>query len=49
MAHEARGVVAMQRRLNLDGFAWETIDVDDIQAAFDRMESGDVLRSVAVL
>lgn len=36
-------------RLDLDGFVTETVELDGVEAAFDRMESGDVLRSVVVL
>jgi S-(hydroxymethyl)mycothiol dehydrogenase len=35
--------------LNLDGFVTETIALDDIEAAFERMQQGSVLRSVVVL
>ncbi|GAA0416946.1 S-(hydroxymethyl)mycothiol dehydrogenase [Streptomyces luteireticuli] len=39
----------LQGRLDLDSFVTETIGLDDIEAAFDRMHGGDVLRSVVVL
>jgi S-(hydroxymethyl)mycothiol dehydrogenase len=35
--------------LPLDKFVSETIGLDDIEAAFARMEHGEVLRSVVVL
>lgn len=38
-----------QGRLDLDGFVSETIGLDDIEAAFHKMERGDVLRSVVVV
>ena len=38
-----------QGRLDLDAFVSEEIDLDDIEAAFDRMHTGDVLRSVVIL
>ena len=38
-----------QGRLDLDAFVTEEIGIGDIEAAFDRMHSGDVLRSVVVL
>ena len=38
-----------QGRLDLDGFVSETITLDDVEAAFHRMERGEVLRSVVVL
>ncbi|PWI41716.1 S-(hydroxymethyl)mycothiol dehydrogenase [Streptomyces sp. ICBB 8177] len=38
-----------QGRLDLDAFVSERIGLDDIEAAFDRMREGDVLRSVVVL
>jgi S-(hydroxymethyl)mycothiol dehydrogenase len=34
--------------LNLDGFVSETIAIEDIEAAFERMQEGSVLRSVVV-
>ncbi|MFC7402506.1 S-(hydroxymethyl)mycothiol dehydrogenase [Citricoccus sp. GCM10030269] len=36
-------------RLDLDAFVTETIGLGDIDAAFEKMHSGDVLRSVVVL
>ncbi len=38
-----------QGRLPLDKFVSETIGIDDVEAAFVKMEHGDVLRSVVVL
>ncbi len=38
-----------QGRLDLDAFVTEEIGIDDVEAAFDRMHSGDVLRSVVIL
>src|SRR3954471_2225854 len=38
-----------QGRLDLDAFVTEEIALDDIEAAFGKMHSGDVLRSVVVL
>ncbi|MEU0838193.1 S-(hydroxymethyl)mycothiol dehydrogenase [Streptomyces sp. NPDC005962] len=38
-----------QGRLDLDAFVSETIGLDDIEAAFDKMHRGDVLRSVVML
>jgi S-(hydroxymethyl)mycothiol dehydrogenase len=35
-------------RLDLDAFVTEEIGIDDVEAAFDRMHHGDVLRSVVV-
>jgi S-(hydroxymethyl)mycothiol dehydrogenase len=35
--------------LNLDGFVSETITLDEVEAAFDRMQQGLVLRSVVVI
>jgi S-(hydroxymethyl)mycothiol dehydrogenase len=37
-----------QGRLDLDAFVSETIALDDVEAAFDRMRAGDVLRSVVL-
>ncbi|MBK8445949.1 MAG: S-(hydroxymethyl)mycothiol dehydrogenase [Micropruina sp.] len=37
-----------QGRLPLDAFVTEEIGIDDIEAAFDKMHGGDVLRSVVV-
>jgi S-(hydroxymethyl)mycothiol dehydrogenase len=39
----------LQGRLPLDAFVTETIGIGDVEAAFDKMHSGDVLRSVVVL
>ena len=39
----------LQGRLNLDGFVSETIDLDQVEEAFHKMEAGEVLRSVVVL
>jgi len=39
----------LQGRLNLDGFVSETIGIDGVEAAFHKMEQGDVLRSVVVM
>jgi S-(hydroxymethyl)mycothiol dehydrogenase len=38
----------LQGRLNLDAFVTETIALDDVEKAFERMHGGDVLRSVVV-
>ena len=38
-----------QGRFDLDGFVTETIALDQVEAAFDKMHGGDVLRSVVVL
>ena len=38
-----------QGRLDLDAFVTEKIGLDDVEAAFDRMHTGNVLRSVVVL
>ena len=38
-----------QGRFPLDKFVSETIGIDDIEAAFEKMHRGDVLRSVVVL
>ncbi|MDH6109826.1 S-(hydroxymethyl)mycothiol dehydrogenase [Kitasatospora sp. MAP12-15] len=38
----------LQGRLDLDAFVSETIALDQVEAAFDRMHGGDVLRSVVV-
>ena len=38
-----------QGRLDLDAFVTEEIALDDVEAAFDKMHSGDVLRSVVIL
>lgn len=39
----------LQGRLDLDGFVSETISIDEVEDAFDKMERGEVLRSVVVL
>jgi S-(hydroxymethyl)mycothiol dehydrogenase len=39
----------LQGRLPLDRFVSETIGLDDVEAAFQKMERGEVLRSVVVL
>jgi S-(hydroxymethyl)mycothiol dehydrogenase len=39
----------LQGRFPLDKFVSETITLDDVEAAFDKMECGEVLRSVVVL
>ncbi|MGI5460987.1 S-(hydroxymethyl)mycothiol dehydrogenase [Streptomyces sp. CA-249302] len=39
----------LQGRLDLDAFVSETITVDQVEGAFERMHKGDVLRSVVVL
>jgi S-(hydroxymethyl)mycothiol dehydrogenase len=39
----------LQGRLDLDGFVSETIGLDDVEAAFDKMHKGEVLRSVVLL
>jgi S-(hydroxymethyl)mycothiol dehydrogenase len=36
-------------RLDLDGFVSETIGIDQVEAAFARMQRGEVLRSVVVI
>ncbi|HET6627511.1 MAG TPA: S-(hydroxymethyl)mycothiol dehydrogenase [Nocardioidaceae bacterium] len=38
-----------QGRLDLDAFVTEKIGLDDVEAAFDRMHAGNVLRSVVIL
>jgi S-(hydroxymethyl)mycothiol dehydrogenase len=38
-----------QGRLDLDAFVSEEIGIEDVEAAFDKMHHGDVLRSVVVL
>jgi S-(hydroxymethyl)mycothiol dehydrogenase len=38
-----------QGRFDLDAFVSETITLDDVEAAFDKMAKGEVLRSVVVL
>jgi S-(hydroxymethyl)mycothiol dehydrogenase len=39
----------LQGRLDLDKFVSETIELGDVEAAFHKMERGEVLRSVVVL
>jgi S-(hydroxymethyl)mycothiol dehydrogenase len=39
----------LQGRLDLDRFVSETINLDEVEAAFEKMERGEVLRSVVVL
>jgi len=39
----------LQGRLPLDAFVTETITIGDVEAAFDKMHAGDVLRSVVVM
>ena len=39
----------MQGRLDLDAFVSEKIGLDEVEAAFERMQSGNVLRSVVIL
>ena len=36
----------LQGRLDLDGFVSETISLDGVEGAFDKMKRGEVLRSV---
>jgi S-(hydroxymethyl)mycothiol dehydrogenase len=38
----------LQKRLDLDAFVSETIGIEDVEKAFERMHHGDVLRSVVV-
>ena len=38
----------LQGRLPLEKFVSETIGLDDVEAAFDKMHKGEVLRSVVV-
>jgi len=38
----------LQGRFDLDGFVTETIGLRDVEAAFEHMEAGNVLRSVVV-
>jgi S-(hydroxymethyl)mycothiol dehydrogenase len=39
----------LQGRLDLDAFVSETIGLHEVEAAFAKMERGEVLRSVVVL
>lgn len=41
--------MSLQGRLPLEKFVTEQIELGEVEAAFDRMRSGDVLRSVVVL
>jgi S-(hydroxymethyl)mycothiol dehydrogenase len=36
----------LQGRLDLDAFVSETIGIGDVEAAFEKMHRGEVLRSV---
>ncbi len=38
-----------QGRFDLDAFVSETITLDDVESAFEKMHHGEVLRSVVVL
>jgi S-(hydroxymethyl)mycothiol dehydrogenase len=38
----------LRGRLDLDGFVSETIGIDGVEEAFEKMERGEVLRSVVV-
>jgi S-(hydroxymethyl)mycothiol dehydrogenase len=38
----------LQDRFPLGNFVSETIGIDDLEAAFEKMHHGDVLRSVVV-
>jgi S-(hydroxymethyl)mycothiol dehydrogenase len=39
----------LKGRFDLEGFVSETIKLDDVEAAFTKMQEGGVLRSVVVL
>jgi S-(hydroxymethyl)mycothiol dehydrogenase len=39
----------LRGKLDLDGFVSETIRLDQVEAAFEKKERGEVLRSVVVL
>jgi S-(hydroxymethyl)mycothiol dehydrogenase len=39
----------LQGRLPLDKFVTERIGIDGVEQAFDRMQRGEVLRSVVVM
>jgi S-(hydroxymethyl)mycothiol dehydrogenase len=39
----------LQGRLDLDAFVTEKIGIDDVEAAFEKMHEGGVLRSVVEL
>ena len=41
--------LSLQGRLDLDRFVTETIGLGDVEAAFHRMERGEVLRSVVII
>ena len=38
----------MDGRINLDKFVTETIAISEVETAFEKMEAGEVLRSVVV-
>ncbi|MGY1776454.1 S-(hydroxymethyl)mycothiol dehydrogenase, partial [Geodermatophilus sp. SYSU D00804] len=38
-----------QGRFPLEDFVSETVGIDDVEAAFEKMQKGEVLRSVVVL
>lgn len=38
-----------QGRFDLEAFVTETIDLDDVEGAFEKMNRGEVLRSVVIL
>jgi S-(hydroxymethyl)mycothiol dehydrogenase len=38
----------LQGRLDLDKFVTETISIEDVEEAFQKMQRGEVLRSVVV-
>jgi S-(hydroxymethyl)mycothiol dehydrogenase len=38
----------LEGRINLDNFVTETIPLSEVENSFERMESGEVLRSVVV-
>jgi S-(hydroxymethyl)mycothiol dehydrogenase len=39
----------LQGRLPLDRFVTETVGIDEVERAFERMQRGEVLRSVVLL
>jgi S-(hydroxymethyl)mycothiol dehydrogenase len=39
----------LQGRFDLDAFVTETIALDEVESAFDKMHRGEVLRSVVIL
>mgnify|MGYP003487384984 CR=1 FL=1 len=48
--HRSREVeLYRQGRFDLDAFVSDRIGIADVEAAFDKMHSGDVLRSVVVM